>query len=107
MWPSGKKLSFIGYVRSPLDFHWALIRDIFFGQMFLLVCPRGGLFYGGICFSDQQAKLPWALSAPRWGFRIRERAEGRKNRPGNIKEMPKPLLEADAPCSGAHEGPRS
>ena len=62
---------------------------------------------GGWCFSDQQAKFPWALSAPWWWFWKREQGEGRKNRPGNMKQMPKPLLEAVAPWNGAHEWPRS
>ena len=30
--------------------------------------------------------------------------EGRENHPGNRKAVPKPLLEADAPWSGPHEG---
>ena len=55
--------------------------------------------------------MPWALSAPRWWFWKRERGESRKSRksrPENMKAMPKPLLEADAPWSDAHEEePRS
>ena len=51
----------------------------------------------GWSFTDQGAKLPWALSAPRWLFWKRERGEGRKKGPGNMKMMAKPLLEAKAP----------
>ena len=41
---------------------------------------------GGWCFSDKQAKLPRALSAPRWWFWKRERGDGRENRPLNMKK---------------------
>ena len=48
--------------------------------------------------------MAWGLSAPLWWFWNRERGEGRKNRPENMKVVPKPLREADAPWSSAHEG---
>ena len=36
----------------------------------------------------------------------REWYEGRKNHPGKMKKVLKPLLETDAPWSGSYEGPR-